>query len=97
MTLFSTIVCYNCLNGGELQLCSVAEVAVNNTKSLQGSCVFMSSEESRLEASTVIRFTSLCYLNQYYRIPRDCQSGLWSLFNSINLIYFFQIGCTQDE
>lgn len=79
--------CCHCLSSGELR--SVAEVAVNSTKPLQGSRTSMSSEEVRLEASTAIRFTSPCYLNQYYRIPQDCQSGLCSLLNSINLILFF--------
>lgn len=87
VTLSSTIVCCHWVNSGELR--SVAEVALNSTKPLQGICMSMSNGELRLEASTIIRFTSPCYLNQYYRIPQVCQSGLCSLLNSINLIIFF--------
>lgn len=91
-TLSSIIVYCCCCSGGELQLSSVAEVAVNKTKPLQGSCMSMSSEELRLAASTLFRFTSPCYLNQYYRIPKDCQSGFCSLLNSRNVIHFFPNG-----
>lgn len=94
VSLSSAIVCWHCLEGGELQLCSVPEVAVNSKKPLQGSCMSMSSIELRLEDSTVIRFTTPCYLNQYYR---NCQSGLCSLLNSVNLIIFFPDGMHWGE
>ena len=71
-SLSSTVVWQALADRGELRLRSVPEVAVNSTNPLQGSSISMSSVEIRLEAFTIIRFTTPCYLIQYYRIPGDC-------------------------